>query len=390
MMRMFTRLFIYLTAVLGILLIIGSGIASLSFGIKDNTQSLKIFGYCLFGLAFLILVALIFLRKKINLTAALFTECCRGIQHNPVLLIVATFIFVILCAFVGFWITGCLFLFSVPEESANFNIPHTAPHFNAKIRNLMYFNLFGFYWVVGFSAAVYNVVIAGVISSWYFFRDSPPDKVKSPALFSLRCALTKSFGSLAFGSLLIAIIQFLEFMVNKLKAEASITSNAAVKCGFRIIRCGLECIHGLLRWINKWAYIGIAIQGESFVTSAKNSFDLISRNSFSAVVVDILGDIVLLVGKLLGTSICTTFALICLQLMHRDVSPITMAAVVITSFIVFSIFSSIISVGIDTVLLCYLMDLETSNGENTMIDPDLHLLLQDKARAAAVKSVNHS
>lgn len=44
------------------------------------------------------------------------------------------------------------------------------------------------------------------------------------------------------------------------------------------------------------------MHGDSFCTSAKNVFNLVSRNMFSAVVVDLLGEFVLFVGKLLGTA----------------------------------------------------------------------------------------
>ncbi len=47
--------------------------------------------------------------------------------------------------------------------------------------------------------------------------------------------------------------------------------------------------------------------GEGFCASAKNCYTLVSRNMFSAVVVDVLGRFVLFVGKLLGTALCTIF-----------------------------------------------------------------------------------
>jgi len=138
--------------------------------------------------------------------------------------------------------------------------------------------------------------------------------------------------------------------------------------------------------VNRYAYIHIAMHGDGFCSSARNVYDLISRNSFSAVIVDTLGEFVLFVGKLLGTSACTIFSLFLLQHLGREISPVTIAAVVITSFAVFNLFANIVGSGVDTVLVCYLEDLERNKGSNLYIEPSLHDLLQQKARDT--KSVN--
>jgi len=122
------------------------------------------------------------------------------------------------------------------------------------------------------------------------------------------------------------------------------------------------------------------MRGDSFISSAKSTFDLISRNSFSAVVVDTLGELVLLIGKLLGTSACTIIALIALHFLDRTAAMVTIIAVMIISFVVFSLFANIVAVGVDSILICYLEDLENNDGRDPNIDPALHLILQDRIR----------
>jgi len=208
----------------------------------------------------------------------------------------------------------------------------------------------------------------------------------SPTLRSFGHAVSKSFGSVAFGSLILAIIEFLEFLVSKLKKTP--TSNKAIQFIACLLRCFLSCVQGLVRFINRFAYISIAMHGNAFCSSAKGAFDLISRNSFSAVIVDSLSYFVLFVGKLLGTCACGIFTLFVLHVLDREISLVTMSSVVVISFVVFSLFANIVGVGVDTVMVCYLEDLERNKGKNLLIEPSLHDLLQQKHKQAA--SINSS
>jgi hypothetical protein len=90
------------------------------------------------------------------------------------------------------------------------------------------------------------------------------------------------------------------------------------------------------------------MHGEGFCTSARNCYNLISRNLFSAVVIDFLGDFVLFVGKILGTALCTAFTVGVLDSMHREVSPLTVSVVVVIAYAVFNMFAHIVGVGVDT------------------------------------------
>ena len=52
-------------------------------------------------------------------------------------------IFALLAVFTIYWVAGFLFLFSIEDNSIQDEIPNAMPTFNTKIRNLMYFNVFG-------------------------------------------------------------------------------------------------------------------------------------------------------------------------------------------------------------------------------------------------------
>jgi len=115
LMRYFTKLFIYLTLVVGLLAVIGAGVFFLHLGVQKGSSSLKITSYAIFGIALLLLVVLFFLRSKIALTSALFSECCKGFQHNPSILLVGISIFFVLAVFTAYWISQFIYLYSIPD-----------------------------------------------------------------------------------------------------------------------------------------------------------------------------------------------------------------------------------------------------------------------------------
>ena len=72
------------------------------------------------------------------------------------------------------------------------------------------------------------------------------------------------------------------------------------------------------------------------------------RNSFSIAIVDTLSLFVLFVGKLFGTALTTGAAVLMMQVLGRDVAVFSVAAVCVTSYLTFDLFTKILSVGIDT------------------------------------------
>jgi len=376
LMRSFTKLFIYLTLTIGLAGIIAAGVFFLHLGMQRDSSSLKITSYSIFGLAAILVIIVFFLRKKIALTSALFAECCKGFQHNPTILIVGTIVFLMLAAFSVFWVVQFIYLYSIPGDSVA--IPNAPSQYNQKIRNLMYFQTFAYFWVAAFLSGVFQVAVAGGMATWYFSRDVDGYKanVGSPAIRSFARALTKSFGSIALGSLLLATVQFINFMLTVCK-KANFKNRVLVYI-ISCIQCFVSCLVRIVQFVDRFSYIYIAMHGQSFCASAKGVFNLIERNAFSAVVVDVLGEVILFIGKLLGTAATTMFTVGIISHLGRPISVVTVAITAVVSFRVFSLFAKIVHVGVDTVMVCYLEDMERNKEGALYMSPDLHGLLQNK------------
>lgn len=93
-----------------------------------------------------------------------------------------------------------------------------------------------------------HVTTAGVIGTWWFVP-AEASSFWSPALSdSLFRSVTYSFGSICFGSLLVAIVQALRALEYYTRDSDDLQF---LSC---IIQCILACIEGIIEELNRWAY----------------------------------------------------------------------------------------------------------------------------------------
>ena len=110
-----------------------------------------------------------------------------------------------------------------------------------------------------------------MVSTWWF---SPIDASSccSPAIKdSFVRATTTSFGSICFGSLLVAIIQAIRAMVQSARNGDNDGCMAFVLC---LVECLLRCLEDALEYFNKFAYIYVGMYGYSYIEAGKNVMTL--------------------------------------------------------------------------------------------------------------------
>jgi len=134
-------------------------------------------------------------------------------------------------------------------------------------------------WVLCFLNALYEFIVAYMVADYYY---SPiVDGWKHveccfPMVEALHLGLFTHAGSLAFGSLLIAILQFIQKVVEYAeKKNREGLNNAVVSMVLAAVLCCVGCCKEIIEHINRNAYIDIAIQGTDFCTAAKNAIKMI-------------------------------------------------------------------------------------------------------------------
>ncbi|XP_034277341.1 choline transporter-like protein 4 [Pantherophis guttatus] len=359
----------------------------------------------------ILLLSLLFLRKRIFIAIALIKEASRAIGHMMATLIypLLTFVLIVIC--VAYWGMTALYLATSGEplfritptnDSApgcekyrgnescmplDFNASSSLPCitecifyryndeglYQRNLFNLQIYNFVGFLWCINFVIALGQCVLAGAFASYYWAFNKPKD---IPA-----CALSSSFlrtlryhmGSLAFGSLILTIVQLIRMVLEYLDHKLKDSENRVAKFFLCCLKCCFWCLEKFLKFLNRNAYIMIAIYGKNFCASAKNAFNLLMRNVVRVVVLDKVTDLLLFFGKLLvvGGIGILSFFFFTGRIPTEDPrfkSPVLnyywlpIMTVVVSAYLIAQGFFSVYNMCVDTLFLCFLEDLERNDG----------------------------
>ena len=136
---------------------------------------------------------------------------------------------------------------------------------------------------------------------WYYNHGANED-LDSPVSRSFKMAFRYHFGSLAFGAFILAVVQFLQAMVEAFKAQAESSGadrNVCFETIINCLRCCLACVERIVQFLNKTAYIQIAIRGKNFCMAAKDGFEIVWSNGMRYLIVAGVGEIMMFLGKLM-------------------------------------------------------------------------------------------
>jgi hypothetical protein len=157
-----------------------------------------------------------------------------------------------------------------------------------------------FYWGQEVCSNINHVTISGTVSSWWCHPEG--DQETLAVSNSLRRALTTSFGSICFGSLLVAICEVLHALLN----ECSKQSKGPLKVLACCLRCLIGCMENVVRYFNRFAFVYIGLEGCSFCSAASKVSGLFSRLGFFGTVLnDVVISRVLTMG-ILGVSVMSS------------------------------------------------------------------------------------
>lgn len=93
-------------------------------------------------------------------------------------------------------------------------------------------------------------------------------------------------GTLAFGSLIIAICRMIRLILEYIDRKLKKYDNEVTRAIMCLLKCFFWCLEKVLKFISTNAYIMCAIHGKNFCVSAKDAFTLLMRNVIRFVVLD--------------------------------------------------------------------------------------------------------
>jgi len=138
-----------------------------------------------------------------------------------------------------------------------------------------------------------HVTVAGVVGSWWF-NPKQSGFCGSAVCGSFVRTMTTSFGSICFGSLLVAIIQAVRQLTEMARQNDEI-GNALACC----IDCILGILESLLEYFNKWSFVYVGLYGFGYCEAGKNVMSLFKDRGWEAIIADDLVGMVLFMMSLI-------------------------------------------------------------------------------------------
>ncbi|KAM5170369.1 choline transporter-like protein 2 isoform 3-T3 [Mantella aurantiaca] len=371
-----------------------------------------------------IILLLIFLRKRIMIAIALIKEASRAVGYVMSSLVFPLFTFLMVCLCIAYWAITAVFLSTSndavykifnetqcdyagktcdPETFNTTNVTRLCPdatcqfafyggetYYHKYLIIFQIYNAFMFLWLANFVIALGQVTLAGAFASYYWAFKKPDDMPAFPIFSSLGRALRYHTGSLAFGSLILAIVQLIRIMLEYLDHKLKGADNKCARFLLCCLKCCFWCLEKFIKFLNRNAYIMVAIYGTNFCTSARNAFFLLMRNIIRVAVLDKVTDFLLFLGKLLVVGCVGILAFFFFT--HRirivqDTAPtlnyywVPILTVIIGSYLIAHGFFSVYGMCVDTLFLCFLEDLERNDGSTErpfFMSPNLQKLLNKK------------
>ncbi|XP_031231789.1 choline transporter-like protein 5 isoform X5 [Mastomys coucha] len=373
------------------------------FHLKETWFSMMII---LFIIEVIIIIVLIFLRTRIRVAIILLKEGSKAIGYLPSALLYPVLTFILLSICISYWAVTAVFLATsgepifkvmVPEGQCIYEdevcdpeifpktiIPKDCPGASCNFafyggRNMYHdyiltfqiYNLFGFLWLINFVIALGQCALAGAFASYYWAMRKPEDIPKYPLFTAFGRAVRYHTGSLAFGSLILASVQLFKAIIEYLDRRLKKAQNSLAQFLQCCLQCCFWCLEKMVKFLNRNAYIMIALYGKNFCESTRDAFYLLMRNILKVTVTDEVTYFVLLLGKVLVSGIVgvLAFLLFTERLQVIVEGPTTLnyywvpfLTLVFGSYMIAHGFFSVYSMCVETIFICFLEDLERNEG----------------------------
>uniref|UniRef100_A0ABK0M5Z1 Choline transporter-like protein n=1 Tax=Rattus norvegicus TaxID=10116 RepID=A0ABK0M5Z1_RAT len=257
-----------------------------------------------------VLLALIFtLRKRVKLTVELLRVTNKAISRCPFLLLQPLWTFAIL---VFFWVLWVAVLLSLGTAGTAQVMEGGQVEYKplSGIRYLWWYHLIGLIWTSEFILTCQRMTVAGAMVTCYF-------------------------------------------------------NSAWPRGEFRCSYCGLWCLTNYPYHLNQDAYAAAAINGTDFCTSAKDAHTIISKNSSHLTSVNCFGNFIIFLGKVLVVCFSVFGGLMAFNYNRAlQVWAIPLLLVAFFAYLAAHSFLSVFETVLDTLFLCFAVDLETNDGSS--------------------------
>jgi hypothetical protein len=180
---------------------------------------------------------------------------------------------------------------------------------------------------------------------------------------AFRRSITYSFGSISFGSLIVAIINMLRQACSIAQQQESAQGNLIGSIMFCVLGCFISLLDWAVTFVNRYAFSHIALYGKAYIPAAKDTWKMMKDRGIDALVNDCLTGPVLTMGSIFVAYLCALLAYLYLEFTKPGYNqnsgvftPVIMAFAFLIGLQVCQIFLTPIASGIDTIFVAMAWD----------------------------------
>ena len=348
---------------------------------SDTTDYAFFWAFTALAAAWLLFILI--MCNRIRLAVALTQVTSKYINKTWCIVFVPFLFFIILVIWLAYWIVMLVFLYASGEFESTSKI-FASFKMDETLEYGFWFHIVMLFYITAVIEAYSQFVYASSACIWYFNFEKGTEN--HPIAKSFQRGIRYHFGSLVFGATIIAIIRFLMFFVEyikkKLEKSAGKTQGKCFKCIFCVIQCCLGCCNKFMEYVNKHAFIQIALKGDSFCTSAFEGFGLIIRNLGRFSVLALVSGIFSLVGTIfitVASCIIGYFLITNVDTFSDELNSCVLPVVAfgLIGFVMGRVTMTIFSVSGDALIHSFLLDEELNKGQPKAF-PDLQKFMSEE------------
>lgn len=367
---------------------------------SQNLTAMKVFCVLSAIASVLLFLFTLLMARRIVIASAVMKVATQAIAHVPTVLLFPIVPFIWAMCLLVWWVFGALYLFSAgdtverdecysngrfdtikkfchtPEDRTTCNCGYET-NLDKTLQYMLLYHLFGLLWTAQFIIGFSYTTIAMVVSEFYWKRGEGK-LVDAPVPRAMKNTLVYHLGSIALGAFIVAVIQFIRLIIKYIESKCKELKekNTLVKFAFCCVNCCLACVECVMKYINRNAYIMVAVEGKGYCASAIRAITLIMNNILRVAAVNMIGDLILFLGKLAIALGSGALAFLMLEDEayktgeHKVSSPLLIVILCIfAGYLIASVFMAVVEMAIDTVLLAFCLDCEKHGGNPAFAPP---------------------
>lgn len=321
--------------------------------------------------------------SRIRLAASMISAAADFISSKFSVILVPIITLCFMFVFSTLWLVAFLYIYSVGTVTWYPGNIFGDLVWSVQTEIAVYFMLFGLLWVLSYYIANKQHTIAVLACDWYFNR-------LNESTFSMFTAYWWGFwyhlGSLAFGSFLTALVWGVQLLMSYFHDHAKKANETS--CVYRAARCFVDCFERFLMYVNKNAYIEVALRNLNYCSSIYKCVELFSSNSIRFTVLLGIIDIFMFFAGVIISTIVTIIGYYLLALFNNNTPDPTFGSIgptivfFLVAFLVTTLFNSVLETASDCMFHCFLYE-ETeaaSLGGSNRYSPQKIKDIMDNAR----------